>query len=80
MAVVQLARELGVRVAAQGTGHAAIPLGPLEGTILVRTSLMGGLEVDAGARRSRVEAGVLYQEIVDAAAEPTGSPRSPALT
>jgi FAD binding domain/Berberine and berberine like len=68
-AVVRLARGLGHRVAAQGTGHAALPLGPLDGTILVKTSRMRALEVDPVARRARAEAGVLWQEVADAAAE-----------
>lgn len=69
VAVVELARELGLRVAAQGTGHAALPLGPLEGTILVKTSRMRAVEVDPSASRARVEAGVPWQEVADAAAE-----------
>src|SRR5215472_10830576 len=37
---VLFAREHGLRVAAQGTGHSAVTLGPLEDTILVRTDRM----------------------------------------
>src|SRR5204863_6714880 len=33
--VVDFAREARLRVAPQGTGHAALPLGPLEDTILL---------------------------------------------
>ena len=39
-AAVQCARAHGLRVAAQGTGHNAGPLGSLAGTILVKTSAM----------------------------------------
>jgi FAD/FMN-containing dehydrogenase len=63
------AREAGVRVAPQGTGHAAPAMGDLSGTILLRTVRMRGVEIDPHARRARVEAGVIWQEVSDAAAE-----------
>jgi FAD/FMN-containing dehydrogenase len=68
-AVVKVARPRGLRVTAQGTGHSAAPLGPLEGTILVKTSRMRGVEIDAEANRARVRAGALWGEVVPAAAE-----------
>ncbi|MBW4032982.1 MAG: FAD-dependent oxidoreductase [Acidobacteria bacterium] len=40
VATVVAARELGLRVAAQGTGHNAAPLGELSGTILLSTRRM----------------------------------------
>src|SRR3954452_10102076 len=43
---VAAARELGLRVAPQGTGHNAAPLGPLDGTILLKTSMMRGVTID----------------------------------
>src|SRR4051794_26781070 len=43
---IDAARELGLRVAPQGTGHNANPLGPLDGTILLKTSAMRGVTVD----------------------------------
>src|SRR3954453_1448215 len=46
VAVVGLARDLGLRVAAQGTGHNADPLGPLGDTILLKTERMRGIDVD----------------------------------
>jgi FAD/FMN-containing dehydrogenase len=67
--VVELARAVGLRLAPQGTGHSAAPMGPLEGTILVKTSRMGGVEIDAPAKRARVRAGTLWGEVVPAAAE-----------
>jgi FAD/FMN-containing dehydrogenase len=67
-AVVELARAHGLRLAAQGTGHSAGPLGPLERTILVKTARMRGVEIDAEANRARVQAGVLWGEVVPAAA------------
>jgi FAD/FMN-containing dehydrogenase len=68
-AVVELARAVGLRLAPQGTGHSAAPMGPLEGTILVKTSRMRGVEIDAPAKRARVRAGTLWGEVVPAAAE-----------
>jgi FAD/FMN-containing dehydrogenase len=63
------ARADGLRVAPQGTGHAATALGDLAGTILLRTTRMRDVQVDPVARRARVEAGVVWQEVTDAAAE-----------
>jgi FAD binding domain/Berberine and berberine like len=67
--VVGFARENGLRVTTQGTGHFAISLGSLEDTILLKTTRMRGLEVDAEACVARVEAGVLWEEVTLAAAE-----------
>jgi FAD/FMN-containing dehydrogenase len=63
------ARAEGLRVAPQGTGHAASAIGDLSGTILLRTTRMRSVEVDAAGRRARVDAGVVWQEVTDAAAE-----------
>ena len=68
-AVVEFVGARGLRLAPQGTGHSAAPMGPLEGTILVRTSRMRGVEIDAAAKRARVRAGALWGEVVPAAAE-----------
>ncbi len=68
-AVVEVAGAHGLRVAPQGTGHSAAPIGPLKGTILVKTSRMRGVEIDAQANRARVRAGALWGEVVPAAAE-----------
>jgi FAD binding domain len=69
--VVRHAGEHGLSVTAQGTGHGASSLGPLEDTILVKTERMRRVEVDAQARTARVEAGVLAVEL-GAAAQPHG--------
>jgi FAD/FMN-containing dehydrogenase len=66
---VQAARSASLRVAPQGTGHGATPLGDLSDTILLRTTRMRGVSVDPKRRTARVEAGVLWQEVTDAAAE-----------
>lgn len=60
------AADLGQRVAPQSTGHNASALGPLEGTILLKTSRMRGVTVDPAARVARVEAGALWGEVTAA--------------
>jgi hypothetical protein len=67
--VVDVAREHGLRVTTQGTGHAAHGLGPIDGVILVKTSRMTAVAIDPSARRARVEAGVIWESVVQAAAE-----------
>jgi FAD/FMN-containing dehydrogenase len=66
---VKAARAAGLRVAPQGTGHGATSLGDLSGTILLRTIRMRRVDVDPHDRRARVEAGAIWQEVTDAAAE-----------
>ena len=66
--VVRAARAAGLRVAPQATGHNAGPLGDLSGTVLVKTSGMGGVAIDAERRIARVGAGALWEDVVDAAA------------
>jgi FAD/FMN-containing dehydrogenase len=68
-AVLRFAADRGLKVTAQGTGHGAGPLGSLEETILIRTTRMKGIEIEAGT--ARVEAGVLGEELA-AAAEAQG--------
>ena len=69
VAVVRWARQRGLRIAPQGTGHNALPLGSLAHTVLVKTERMRGVEIDPQAQSARVEAGVLWGEVSDAAAE-----------
>jgi FAD/FMN-containing dehydrogenase len=66
---VLAARRAGLRVAPQGTGHGAGALGDLSDTILLRTTRMRGVTIDPVDHRARVEAGVIWQEVTDAAAE-----------
>ena len=62
--VVRFARENGFAVSGQGTGHAAAALERhLERTILIKTHLMRGVEIDAKARIARVEAGALWMDV-----------------
>ncbi len=67
-AVVRAAAELGLRVAPQGTGHNAGPLGSLADAVLLRTSEMTDVEIDAERRVARVQAGALWGHVVEAAA------------
>src|SRR4051794_16676460 len=66
--VVRHAADRGLRVTAQGTGHNAGPLGDLSDTILVRTHLMRGVDIDAVARVARAEAGALWMDVTGPAA------------
>ena len=67
--VVRSARAAGLRVAPQGTGHGAAPLGDLAGTILLKTERMRAVSIDPEARIARAEAGVLWLEVVERAVE-----------
>jgi len=67
--VVDTARCVGLRVAPQATGHGAASLGPLDGTILLKTRALRGVRVDAGRRLARVEAGALWRDVVPRAFE-----------
>jgi hypothetical protein len=59
------ARENGLRVAGQGTGHGAVPLGSLEDVILIKTERMRGVVIEG--EKARVEAGALAEDVADAA-------------
>ena len=66
--VVRAASAAGLRVAPQGTGHNAGPLGDLSDTVLVRTSAMREVTVDVASRTARVGAGALWIDVVEAVA------------
>jgi FAD/FMN-containing dehydrogenase len=65
--VVRFADKNDLRVSGQGTGHGAVAVGSLEGTILIKTERMRGVEVDPDTQTARVEAGVLVLELSEAA-------------
>ncbi|MGH3936598.1 MAG: FAD-binding oxidoreductase [Pseudonocardiaceae bacterium] len=69
VAVVDTARALGLRVAPQATGHNAAPLSPLGGTILLKTSLLRSVQIDAAAHRARAQAGALWCDVIGPAGE-----------
>ena len=66
-AVLGFAADSGMKVNAQGTGHGAAPLAPLDETILIRTTRMKAIEVDGAAGTARIEAGVVGEELGAAA-------------
>ncbi|MCW3022459.1 MAG: FAD-binding oxidoreductase [Conexibacter sp.] len=68
-AVVRFAREAGLRVAPQGTGHNAQARSGLQDSILLNTKLMRGVRIDAERRRARVEAGALCGDLTAPASE-----------
>jgi hypothetical protein len=69
VAIVAFARENGLRVAPQGTGHGAAALDSLEDTILLKTERMRHVTIDPDTRIARVEAGAIWIQVVEAAAE-----------
>jgi FAD/FMN-containing dehydrogenase len=68
-AAVDFARQRGLKVAAQGTGHAATCITSLVDTILLKTMRMGKVDIDAARRSARIEAGALWGEVAVAAGE-----------
>ena len=69
LAAVRFAVEHGLRVAAQGTGHNAGPLGEMPDTVLIKTHQMRAVEIDAENRIARVEAGALWMDVMHPASE-----------
>jgi hypothetical protein len=68
IAAVKFARDNGLRVTAQGTGHGAAPLGSLADTVLIRTHAMRQVSIDPVARIARAEAGAVWGDVVGPAA------------
>ncbi|SEK79596.1 FAD/FMN-containing dehydrogenase [Blastococcus sp. DSM 46786] len=64
VAVVRAAAAAGLRIAPQGTGHNAGPLGSLDDVVLLRTSRMREVTVDPVRGRARVQAGALWDDVV----------------
>jgi FAD binding domain len=69
VAIVRFARERGLRVAAQGTGHGAAALGSLQDTVLVKTHRMRVVGIDPEGRLARAQAGAIWGDIVAPASE-----------
>jgi FAD binding domain/Berberine and berberine like len=63
-AAIRYARETGLRVAPQRTGHNAGPLGDLAGTLLLKTDALDGVEIDVEARHVRIGAGARWGQVV----------------
>src|SRR5262249_21993558 len=66
---VRFARGHGMRIAPQGTGHGAAPLEPLDGAMLLRTTGMRQVDIDPATRTAPAEAGAVWQDVIDPAAE-----------
>jgi FAD/FMN-containing dehydrogenase len=67
--IVTFARENGLRVAPQRTGHNAAPLGSLEDTLLLKTDRLQGVELDVANLSARVRAGVKWENVVPQASD-----------
>ncbi|BDH15613.1 oxidoreductase [Streptomyces hygroscopicus] len=66
VAAVRFARAQGLPVAVQATGHGLSAA--TDGGLLISTRRMSGVRVDAAARTARAEAGVVWGQVVEAAA------------
>lgn len=68
-AIVAAAREDGLRIAPQSTGHNADPLAHhrLDDVVLVKTSKMHQISIDPDTRIARVEGGAIWLPVVEAA-------------
>jgi FAD/FMN-containing dehydrogenase len=67
--IVRFARSVGLRIAPQGTGHGAPLLEDLGNAILLKTSRMRSVELDAERSTARAEAGAQWQDVAVPAAE-----------
>src|SRR5918999_487727 len=65
-AAIRFAREQGVPVTVQATGHGVVA--PADGALLLRTGAMNGVEVDAAQQVARVAAGTTWGDVIAAAA------------
>jgi FAD/FMN-containing dehydrogenase len=65
-AAVEFAAVRGLPVTVQATGHGFA--GPTTGGVLISTRRMSGVRIDPGASTAWVEAGVRWQQVIDAAA------------
>ena len=66
---VRFAHAHGLRVAPQGTGHGASPLGPLGDAVLLTTRRMRGVAIDPAARAARADAGAVWRDVAVPAGE-----------
>lgn len=67
---VTWAREKGLRIAAQTTGHGAVALPDLSQSLLLKTALFDdNVEIDTSTATARIPAGAKLGDVIDAAAE-----------
>lgn len=69
VAAVEFARDHGLRVAPQGTGHGAAAMPDLDDTLLLRTQLMNGFSIDPVRRAARVGAGTIWEPVAQQASK-----------
>jgi len=62
---VLAARSRGLRIVAQSRGHRAAPV--LDDAMLLRTTALADVEIDARAHRARVRAGARWADVIDRA-------------
>lgn len=62
------ARNLGLGVRAQATGHAAMSARPMHGDLLISTQLEEPVIIDPLASTARISAGTCWSSVIDAAA------------
>ena len=69
VAIVEFARDNGLQVAPQRTGHNAEPLGDMEDVVLLKTDRLRGVEIDVERRVARVRSGSKWEDVVPRASE-----------
>ncbi len=67
--IVDFARQHGLRIAPQRTGHNAEPIESMDGVILVKTDRLRGVEIDVERKRARVASGSKWGDVVPRASE-----------
>ena len=65
---VRYARDHGLRVAPQSTGHNAAPLGDMSDTMLLKTERLRSVEIDAERSVARVGGGAVWADVTHPAA------------
>ena len=65
--VIGFARQNGMRVTGQCTGHGAVSLGPLDDVVLIKTERMRDVQIEG--EKARAEAGALAEDVANAAAK-----------
>jgi FAD/FMN-containing dehydrogenase len=68
-AAVRGAADRGLAIAPQRTGHGAAAMAPLGDALLLRTTGLRDVRIDAAARTARVGAGALWSDVVGPASE-----------
>lgn len=77
-ATVRFAADHGLKVAVQRTGHGAVPLG--DDVLLVHTGRLNECVIDPATHTARIGAGLVWQDVIDAAAPHGLAPLSGSAT